>query len=169
MRKNILLNVGMLIAIVAASCSKPTQEEKKVPEQEPVVQSENELPAMSIKTLNGSSLDTKTLDGKVILILFQPDCDHCQREAKEIKDNMEAFREYSIFFITADQMPTIEKFAKDHDLLNRSNVSFGMTTVENVLNNFGPIPAPSIYIYADQQLKHKFNGEISIDKILEVL
>jgi peroxiredoxin len=124
---------------------------------------------MSIKTLNGSSLDTKTLDGKVILILFQPDCDHCQREAKEIKDNMEAFKEYSIYFITADQLPAIEKFAKDHDLLNRSNVSFGMTTVENVLNNFGPIPAPSVYIYGAQQLKHKFNGETSIEKILKVL
>lgn len=167
MSMNILLKVGILSAVLLAGCSKPVEQQQQ--DREPVLQSENQLPAMSITMLNGSSLNIKSLTGKIMLILFQTDCDHCQREAKEIRDNMEAFENYAVYFITADQISAIEKFGKDHDLLNHPNVSFGMATVTDVLNNFGSIPTPSVYVYIDQQLKHKFNGEVSIERIVAVL
>jgi len=169
-RMKTLSKLGILIVVgILTSCSKPAQQETKEKTQEPTVQAENQLPAMHLTMLNGATVDTKTLIGKVILVLFQTDCDHCQREAKEIRDNIVSFRDYTIYFITADQMPAIEKFGKDYDLLNHSNISFGMTSVNDVLTNFGSIPTPSVYVYMDRQLKHKFNGEVSINKILEIL
>ena len=44
-----------------------------------------------------------------------------------------------------------------------------LTTVDNVIKNFGGIPAPSVYIYADQKLVQKFNGEVTIDRILQAI
>lgn len=167
MKKIIFFHVIIFLMVEFIGCTK-TSTETKTETVEPI-QKNNDLPSMNLTTLDGAQISTLSLKGKSILILFQPDCDHCQREAKEIRENLGAFKEYSIYFISADPMPAIEKFAKDYELLNHVNIFFGMTTVDNVLKNFGPIPAPSVYIYSDQVLTQKFNGEVSIDKILQAL
>jgi peroxiredoxin len=167
MKKIIFFHIIIFLMVEFTGCTK-TSTEKKTETVAPI-QKHNDLPSMTLMALDGTQINTLSIKGKSILILFQPDCDHCQREAKEIRENLEAFKEYSIYFISADPMPAIEKFAKDYELVNRANIFFGMTTVDNVLKNFGPIPAPSVYIYSDQVLKQKFNGEVAIDKILQAL
>lgn len=124
---------------------------------------------MRVITSDQSTVDLRELEGKIMLVLFQPDCDHCQREAQEIRKNLNKFNEYALYFISADQMPAIEQFGRTYDLLGHSNIKFGATTVENVLGNFGPISAPSVYIYVDQKLVKKFNGEVGIDLILQAI
>jgi hypothetical protein len=167
MKKFIFFHLIILVGFEFTHCVKTAKKNEKATGAPAVTR--NDLPSMNVTTLNGSLVNTQKLEGKSILILFQPDCDHCQREAKEIRQHIEAFKEYNVYFISADPMLAIEKFAKEHDLLGRTNFSFGMTTVDNVLNSFGPIPAPSVYIYSDQALVQKFNGEVSIDKILQAL
>lgn len=71
-----------------------------------------------------------------------------------------------MYFISADPLTAIEKFGNDYDLLSQPNIHFGSTTVESVLNSFGSIPTPSVYIYLNQRLVKKFNGEVQIEKIL---
>jgi cytochrome oxidase Cu insertion factor (SCO1/SenC/PrrC family) len=167
MKKIILFHLIVLMATEFIGCTKTSTENNKQA-VEPL-QKGNDLPSMNLTTLNGIQVNTKTLTGNSILILFQPDCDHCQREAKEIRAHIDAFKDYSVYFISADPMPALEKFANDYDLSSQANFFFGMTTVENVLNSFGSIPTPSVYIYSDQTLVQKFNGEVSIGKILEAL
>jgi peroxiredoxin len=167
MKKITSFHLIVLISLEFIGCTNTSTENKK--EAVDAIAKKGDLPSMNFTTLNGTQMNTQSLKGKSILILFQSDCDHCQREAKEIREHIEAFKDYAVYFISADPMPAIEKFAKDYDLLSQANFSFGMTTVENVLNSFGPIPAPSVYIYSDQALVQKFNGEVSIDKILQAL
>lgn len=160
-----------LLSTFLLHCSGPSSEKREQKEKKEATteQKQNDLPKMMITTLDKTQVNARILEGNIILILFQPDCDHCQREAKEIREHLDSFKEYSIFFISADQMPSIEKFGKDYDLLGHQNIYFGMTTIENVLNNFGSIPAPSIYIYSNQKLIQKFNGEVAIEKLLQVI
>lgn len=130
----------------------------------------NELPAMIGIMLDGSTIDIKQLTDKVVLILFQPDCDHCQREAVQIHDHLDAFAGYSIYFITTDSLPVIEKFAVDYDLKNASRVYFIQTLVQSILSNFGNIDAPSLYIYSNERkLVKRFNGETPIETIISSL
>jgi thiol-disulfide isomerase/thioredoxin len=130
----------------------------------------NQLPAMIGTKLDGSTVNIKQLHEKVVLILFQPDCDHCQREAVQIHDHLDAFADYSIYFITTDSLPVIEKFAIDYHLKNASHVHFIQTPVQSILTNFGNIDAPSLYIYSkEQKLVKKFNGETPIEKIISSL
>jgi peroxiredoxin len=124
---------------------------------------------MIITSLDESKINVHALKEKTILILFQPDCDHCQREAKEIRENLEAFKEYTLYFISADQMAAVKKFGEDYDLIGHTNIYFAVTTVDDVIKNFGGIPAPSVYIYDDQKLVQKFNGEVTIDRILQAI
>ena len=116
--------------------------------------------------MDESMVNTSELKGKTIIILFQPDCDHCQREASEIREHLEAFKSYNLYFITSAEKSDVEKFIKNYNLFGHPNIFFGLTSTDEVLKNFGPIPAPSLYIYADQLLVQKFNGETAIEKIL---
>ena len=119
MRKYNLITAALLITFVSGSCTRSSSVEKKN-NQSP--QPPNDLPSMTITKLDGSEVDVRALKGKMVLILFQPDCDHCQREAKEIREHIDAFKEYAIYFISADQLPAVEKFGNDSDLLNRNNI-----------------------------------------------
>lgn len=131
---------------------------------------QNDLPTLTALKLDGSRLLTKQLQGKTVLVLFQPDCDHCQREAKQIRENLDAFKAYSLYFISADALSRIAAFAADYGLTGYDNVHFATTEAQYILNNFGPIDAPSLYIYNDSgKLVKKFNGETDIKLILSSL
>ena len=164
--KNRSFPISFLFAIISFSCSSPSS---KTPVEPPPVPPRNALPQMIITSLDESKIDVHALKENTILILFQPDCDHCQREAKEIRENLDSFKNYSLYFISADQRAAVEKFGKDYDLIGHTNVYFALTTVDDVLKNFGAIPAPSVYIYGDQKLVQKFNGEVTIDRILQAI
>jgi peroxiredoxin len=151
-------------------CSAPSSKTPvESPAESPVVQTRNDLPKMIITLLNESKINVHELKGNIILILFQPDCDHCQREAKEIRENMDAFKNHTLYFVSADQLVAVKKFGEDYDLMGHTNVHFALTTVDDVIKNFGGIPAPSVYIYADQKLVQKFNGEVTIGRILQAI
>jgi peroxiredoxin len=124
---------------------------------------------MSVSTIGGKEVDLKELTGYVVLILFQTDCDHCQREATAIQENISAFKEYSLYFITTTSQQEIETFANDYKLAGYENVHFCKTTGQSILESFGPIDAPSVYIYSDQKLVKSFNGETSINEILKFI
>lgn len=139
---------------------------------EPAGQSQvtNELPAMSLTMSDGSVVNAKDLTGKTVLILFQPDCDHCQREAALIRSRVEAFEKYTLYFVSSDSLNLIEEFAVNFDLKNYKNVHFAQTTTESILSNFGPISAPSIYIYNENGKRTRsFNGETSIEEVIKSL
>lgn len=72
-------------------------------------------------------------------ILYNPDCDHYQREAKEIRPQLNAFESYTVWFVSSDSFDNISRFAKDYDLVNQMNDRFVRTETIAVINNFGAI------------------------------
>jgi peroxiredoxin len=158
------LLISTLIFIL--SCSTSSKEENGSSDQP----SRNDLPDMEIIKLDGSRINAKELVGKTILFLFQTDCDHCQREAADMEKNLSAFTEYSLYFVTSNPPAQIERFANSYKLTGHKNVHFGRTSNESILKSFGPIDAPSVYIYSsDHRLVKSFNGEVSVVEILKYL
>jgi peroxiredoxin len=130
----------------------------------------NEIPSLPVSLLNGKTIDLKNHQGQIILVLFQPDCDHCQREAKQIEEHLKSFKNYTMYFVSSAPVEGILKFSKDYHLDEKPNVLFGATSTTQIINNFGPIQAPSIYIYSQQgKLVHHFNGEVDIQVLLNYL
>lgn len=160
--------IALTLAVaLGIGCQK---KEEKVETAPVVQQASNDLPAMPITFLDGTTIQAKSITGSFILVLFQPDCDHCQREAQEFQKNLAAFNNYTLFFVSSVGLPETEAFAKQYGLSGQPNIKFGTTAVENVLNNFGAISAPSIYIYnGSGKLVKKFNGETDIQQILEAI
>jgi peroxiredoxin len=159
-----------IVVICFSSCEREKPTETAVENQPEPVVVQNDLPFMQISLLDGSNIQTKELTGKTVLVLFQPDCEDCQKEAVEIRKNLVAFESYQMYFISSYPVDIIQKFAIDYKLLDAKNVHFGNTTVENVLNNFGAIHAPSVYVYNEQgKLTASFSGQTSIDAIVKEL
>ncbi|MEQ9442056.1 MAG: redoxin domain-containing protein [Cyclobacteriaceae bacterium] len=125
------------------------------------------LPDMPMLTTAGIKTNAQELEGKVVLVLFQPDCDHCQREAVQIREHLQAFDDYTVYFITYAPMADIQRFSQEYQLDGNDNVFFAFVEVQPILDNFGSVPTPSMYIYSDKrQLVKSFEGETPIAEIL---
>lgn len=160
-RKSLIL---LLLIIPFTQCSKP---ERKVEEIKKEV---NELPHLAFKNLDGSIATTRDLPPASVLILFNTDCDHCQREAKSIQENLESFKEYTLQFIASDAEQSIQQFAKDYNLENLPNVRFGRADGQDVYMNFGSIPTPAIYVYSkERRFIKSFMGETPVEQIILAL
>src|SRR6187549_3929263 len=150
--------LSLVFCVTLLTCSK-----KEGDVQAPVeaaVAAVNEQPSIPLTLLDNTQINVKDLTGKNALIFFQPDCDHCQREAQEFERNLDAFAGTTLYFITSGPMEEIKAFADTYKLNGRPNVHFAFTASLNVLNNHGPISAPSVYIYSgDHKLVKGFNGE----------
>ena len=172
MRKKILL-VGIAVAIAAIGLYlfMPGAREVKIESaQAPARILVNQLPNLKLLGMDGSVNYSRELNGKNVLVLYNPDCDHCQREAKEIRTRIEAFEAYTVWFVSSDNFENIGQFAKDYDLVGYANVHFARTEVMEVINNFGAIATPSVYIYSDErQLIKAINGETRIEEIIKYL
>lgn len=149
--------------VVMYSCSSKKEEKKEV-------QAVNQLINLTITTPEAKQISLHDVDGKNIFIFFNAECDHCQREATAISENMEAFSGYMLYFISADGPAEQIKFAKDYGLEGKSNVIFGRTEPMFIYQTVGSIDTPSLYIYNDQrQLTKQFNGETPIQEIIQAL
>lgn len=158
----ILAAIGVYVILIVSD------EEEKVTSTNEI--ESNDLPAMRFATRDGVLLSGKDLPGNSILIFFQPDCDHCQREALEISENAQAFKDYTLYFITPDSFESMQQFAATYKLENLDRTVFLQTSVNEILNHLGRISAPSLYIYSkDKKLVKHLDGEKPVKEIIEHL
>lgn len=159
------LILGLLLTTLACTSREKQPDLQKQTAEDQV----NDLPDFTLTMEDGSRLPVKALKGNVILILFQPDCDHCQREAQDIKEFLKKFEKYTLYFIAAAPMTEIKAFASTYGLTNQANIRFGATDVPTVIKSFGSIPAPSVFIYNGGKQKAAFKGETEIGQIIRAL
>lgn len=153
-----------LLLVGIFSCNGKSNSETK---DQPVV---NDLPVMQITFLDGVTVQAKDLTGKTMLVFFFPDCEHCQEEANAMKENINAFKDYTVYYLSSVPKAEVEKFALDYGLSEAPNFKFGTVPGESVLDNFGPIPTPSMYIYNDEKkLVKKFEGQTPIETVINAL
>jgi thiol-disulfide isomerase/thioredoxin len=152
------------ITIALASCTKSQNSSDAEQAQQ------NDLPSIRLTFSDGKKLSGRELPGNSVLVLFQPDCDHCQREAEQIAAFSKSFERYSVYFISSAPVADVVEFGKKYNLTGKSNFFFAETSVDDVLNSFGPIETPSLYIYSDdRKLIQSFNGEVAMEVVVKYL
>ena len=155
-----------LIIIIIGGLGYYLKNQREETSKEFVSTAVNEYPPMSATNADGSQFRLNELKGNNILVFFQPDCDHCQREGKAIADNLEKFSEYQLYFISVDDFNQMNVFAGNYDLADKRNVAFARATLDDILNNLGRISPPSLYIYREGKLIKHLDGEKNIEEIL---
>lgn len=168
------LRFTLFIAIVCAviSCDNKNEQTNNGRDTgaETSAKQQNEYPDLTLRLVNsGEEVSARSLQGNNLFFLFQPDCDHCQEEAAQVEQRLKDFKDYTLYFISSAPVEQIEAFANTYKLSDKENVKFAWTSTEGVLNYYGAIRTPSVYIYSDGKLKGSFNGQTDIQNILNAL
>jgi len=164
-RRNLIFLLAALSVLSLWNCDQAAKKPVETTQQET-----NELPYLDYKSLKGEPSSTRTLSGSSILILFNTDCDHCQREATEIAEKSVAFKNYELLFIASDSIHQIKNFAKTYNLADKPNVKFGRAEYQDVYMNFGAISTPAIYIFnRERKFVKSFLGETPVEELIKYL
>jgi peroxiredoxin len=166
MVRNFIL--GLILIVFASAC-----QTKEKPKDEVVLEAKstanNDMPAFNITQVDGSRVVFKEVSGKVLIVFFNPGCDHCQREAKLLSENKDVIKDYQVYFVSPEPMDSIAKFSVDYKLLE-PNVHFGQGEASSILSAVGPITTvPTFMLYDNQAFVARMEGEISLEKLRQML
>jgi peroxiredoxin len=129
----------------------------------------NELPLLNVIKTDGSTISLRDVEEKTVLIYFNPDCDHCQREATQISNRKSIFNDYTVYFISIDSMHRIEQFAKEYNLVE-NNFVFAQADNYEVYEAVGALQSvPAIFIYNKRRLIKRTEGEVQLEELMKYL
>src|SRR5258705_7665229 len=106
----------------------------------------------------------------VMYMLFNPDCEHCQKETEEILDNISKFKNIQIIMATFMPFNMMKEFYEKYNLSLYNNIVVG-----NDVNYFLPTfyKFTSLPYLAFYNKKHElisvFEGSLGVPKILAEL
>jgi hypothetical protein len=139
----------------------------------PVYQKYPSIPVFSIVSAPDSTVFTKeSLKKKkeTILIMFSPDCEHCQRETDSLIAHIDLFKDVQIVMATPLDYIHVKKFYKDYKLANYPNITIGNDPVWYLGTFYTVRNFPTIAVYNKEgQFVKLFEGSVSVRKIAAAL
>lgn len=105
---------------------------------------------------------------KVLIIVFSPECDHCQHETEELVKNIDRFKDIHIVMATVMPIWQMSAFIKNYGLNKYKNITvvkdpaYFLPTYYDIHS----IPYHAFYD-KDKKLITGFEGTMSVDKILK--
>ncbi len=111
-------------------------------------------------------LDNQT----VVVVFFDPDCEHCQYEAGQFSKRAAEFGSAQVFWLTTATLVRARLFARQFglDTLNRFHV--GAVSRDEAYRAFGPTSNPHLFIYGpDGSLRKEYRGEVKLEAVLNYL
>ena len=132
-----------------------------------------DLPPFTITKVPDSSKFTKVQLQKkkaVIIMLFSPDCEHCQIEVKEFIQNINLFKNVQLVLISHLDYRFLKTFYKDYNIAKYKNITVGKET-SYFLGNFYKVKfLPAIFLYnKNGQFVKAFDGSVPVTLIAKSL
>jgi len=105
-----------------------------------------------------------------VFIIFDPECDHCQRETDSIIAHMGEFRKAQIIMITYLAHDAMMKFYSDYNIAKYPTITMGSDPKFFFPTFFQVRNLPAIFIYdKNRKLKKNYEGTVKLEKIIEAL
>lgn len=131
------------------------------------------FPEISVTGLTGQRMGTSMLPANqpIVVIYFDPFCDHCEQQAKWIKEKIDAFKGVTILWITWGELEDMRTFAaKNFAGVQKADMVFTKDTDYAMDSWFGYSEVPSIYIYNKARTRVMcFSKETPADELLKYL
>ncbi|MEO6538363.1 MAG: TlpA disulfide reductase family protein [Ferruginibacter sp.] len=128
-----------------------------------------QVPPLSIITVPDSTRFTKEdLHKKkpVLIIVFSPDCEHCQHAIKDLEENAAAFKKVQVIMVSALDHSIIKKFYYEYNISSYPNIIVGRDANYFLGSFFSITNFPSIFLYDKKgNFVEKFEGDVSFTKI----
>jgi len=160
----------LLIALVGFSGFAFTQSNKHVPNLNTEKGIGTELPQFSFELPDGTTLTQAVLEKQpVIVFYFDPDCDHCNKQAKMVKEQAEKFEGVTQIWVSwAMEVEANVKFFQKYFMEMPDKVFVARDIQFSIDQLFGYSEVPSIYVY-DQEWKRSasFAAETDPDILMK--
>jgi thioredoxin-related protein len=103
-----------------------------------------------------------------IIMVFSPDCEHCQEMTKQITANIHLFKKAQIVMATPLEFSYVKNFYDDYKIADYPTITMGRDP-GYFLGTFYKVRSfPAIFIYNKKgQLVNWFTGEVELKKIVD--
>ena len=129
------------------------------------------IPKFTLNLTTGKSFSNTQIPKTkyTCIIIFSPDCSHCQEEAAELTKNADKFK--SVFFIwnSYKEMADIKAFATKYGLDKQSNVIVGRDPEFSIPVFFRPRMTPFVAIYDKGQLLKVYEQGVKVPELLKII
>jgi hypothetical protein len=105
-----------------------------------------------------------------IVFYFDPNCEHCQAEAKALKKQAAAFADVRLLWLSVAPLAKLNAFEREYELEKTfgGNLKIAQITNEEADKTFGFRVVPTILIYdSHQKLTKKYVGETKIEALIQ--
>ena len=103
-------------------------------------------------------------------MFFSPDCDHCQKETKELSAYKEELKGLQIIMASAAAFAEIKTFYKEYNIASMPNIIMGKDPNYALGMKYQLRTYPSVFVYdATGTLAKAFIGNVSIATILDAI
>lgn len=131
------------------------------------------VPPFSIIKVPDSTRFTKdNLQKKkaTVIIIFSPDCDHCQHATKELTANIGLFKKAQIVMASSLEYSYLKKFYEEYKIAEHPNIIMGRDPSYFFGTFFRVRSFPAIFVYDKKgNFIQSFDGSVPVEKIAEVL
>jgi thiol-disulfide isomerase/thioredoxin len=131
------------------------------------------IPPFSMMQANGKVFKAQDLPmGKpIIIIYFDPDCDHCEKTTKELLIKMDEFKKASIAMVTYLPVDKVIEFEKKYALKKYPNIYVGTEVKTFFLRNYYRLvtmPFIALYTKNGDMVKEYRNQETLTDLSMQL-
>jgi thiol-disulfide isomerase/thioredoxin len=129
------------------------------------------LPPLKILMSDSATFYTKEAippNLPVLIMLFSPDCSHCQHETEEMMANREATKGLQIIMVTLDPLYKMNKFIADYKLNEMPNIMVGKDIYFTLPSFYDIKNLPYLALYNSKgEVFQTFEGTVSFSKVLD--
>ena len=127
------------------------------------------IPPFSITKVPDSSNFTQTKLKKnkpTVFFFFNPDCDHCHQETKNLIAKIDQLKNVQILMISILDFNAIKKFHADYKIAKYPNITMARETTYNLPGFFGIHSIPDVYVYDKRgRFIATYKKEFPVEKI----
>lgn len=116
------------------------------------------VPAFEITAVPDSSTFSSAAlkkDKPVVIILFNPDCDHCQNETKELLAWRQEIKHLQIVMVSSAPYDKVKEFYQDYNIQSLANIQMGCDREYKLALLFRATSYPAIYVYDSKGILSK--------------
>jgi len=128
------------------------------------------MPSVDVLLMDSTTVfNTSKMEGKdsYVLVFFEPDCPHCQKEIESVLKDIGAFGNTKFCLLSVSSFSEIRNFYKHYDIGRYANVIVGKDTAAGYAKYFGIRTVPHTSIYAsDRSLKKVFDSSVDSKKLI---
>lgn len=168
MKRRIFIIYGVVIGLTAVLAILAIFRQREKERERLIAQ---KLPPYQFYNLDGSLHKNSGKTGvNTCIIYFDPECDHCEFETKEILSHISSFQGTAFVMVSANTQSKIIDFVQKFKLKNYAQFTV-LQDKENAFSRWFQLSQiPSIFVYDKNEiLKRKFLGETRFEAIVKSL